>query len=103
MQSWWAGTRCWPTPLWKRSEGGASRHVRKSPPRLWNFVLIRPDRGDGEGPKRWMRKVGIMNIKKKLYLSFGAILATVLVLLAINLGAVQREHDTKAAAQRSID
>jgi methyl-accepting chemotaxis protein len=44
-----------------------------------------------------------MNIGKKLYLSFGIILATVLVLLAINLVAVQREHETKAAAQRSID
>jgi methyl-accepting chemotaxis protein len=44
-----------------------------------------------------------MNIGKKLYLSFGIILTTVLVLLAINLAAVQREHDTKAAAQRSID
>src|SRR5271155_810136 len=44
-----------------------------------------------------------MNIGKKLYISFGIILATVLVLLAINLGAVQREHETKAAAQRSID
>jgi methyl-accepting chemotaxis protein WspA len=44
-----------------------------------------------------------MNIGKKLYLSFGIILATVLVLLAINLIAVQREHETKAAAQRSID
>ncbi len=44
-----------------------------------------------------------MNIGKKLYLSFGVILATVLVLLAINLYAVHREHETKAAAQRSID
>src|ERR1039457_55686 len=44
-----------------------------------------------------------MNIGKKLYLSFGIILATVLVLLAINLAAVQREHETKAAAQRSND
>jgi len=44
-----------------------------------------------------------MNIGKKLYLSFGIILTTVLVLLAINLVAVQREHETKAAAQRSID
>ncbi|MGA7847867.1 MAG: HAMP domain-containing protein, partial [Terriglobales bacterium] len=44
-----------------------------------------------------------MNIGKKLYLNFGIILATVLVLLAINLIAVQREHETKAAAQRSID
>src|SRR5580698_3913683 len=44
-----------------------------------------------------------MNIGKKLYLSFGIILGTVLLLLAINLIAVQREHETKAAAQRSID
>src|SRR5271157_1540269 len=44
-----------------------------------------------------------MNIGKKLYISFGIILGTVLVLLAINLIAVQREHETKAAAQRSID
>ncbi|MFY9645156.1 MAG: methyl-accepting chemotaxis protein [Terriglobales bacterium] len=44
-----------------------------------------------------------MNIGKKLYLSFGIILATVLVLLAINLIAMRREHDTKAAAQRSLD
>src|ERR1700678_582780 len=44
-----------------------------------------------------------MTIKKKLYMSFGIILVTVMVLLAINLVAVQREHETKAAAQRSID
>src|SRR3984957_2380953 len=44
-----------------------------------------------------------MNIGKKLYISFGIILATVMLLLAINLVAVQREHETKAAAQRSID
>src|SRR5712671_7866408 len=44
-----------------------------------------------------------MNIGKKLYWSFGVILGTVLVLLAINLIAVQREHETKAAAQRSMD
>jgi methyl-accepting chemotaxis protein len=44
-----------------------------------------------------------MNIGKKLYISFGIILGTVLLLLAINLIAVQREHAAKAAAQRSID
>ena len=44
-----------------------------------------------------------MNIGKKLYISFGVILGTVLVLLIINLFAVHREHETKAAAQRSID
>jgi methyl-accepting chemotaxis protein len=44
-----------------------------------------------------------MNIKKKLYISFGIILGTVLMLLAINLYGVHREHETKAAAQSSID
>jgi len=44
-----------------------------------------------------------MTIRKKLYLNFGIILATVLLLLAVNLAAVRREHETKAAAQRSID
>src|SRR5208282_993554 len=44
-----------------------------------------------------------MNIKKKLYVSFGVILGTVLVLLVINLYGVHREHETKAAAQSSID
>jgi len=44
-----------------------------------------------------------MNIGKKLYLSFGIILATVLILLGINLYGVHREYETKAAAQRSID
>ena len=44
-----------------------------------------------------------MSIKKQLYLSFGIILSMVLVLLAVNLVAVRREHEAKAAAQRSID
>ena len=44
-----------------------------------------------------------MNIGKKLYLNFGIVLAAVLVLLAVNLIAVRREHETKAAAQRSIE
>src|ERR1035441_2692996 len=44
-----------------------------------------------------------MSIRKQLYVSFGIILATVLVLLAVNLAAVWREHEAKAAAQRSID
>jgi methyl-accepting chemotaxis protein len=44
-----------------------------------------------------------MTIKKQLYLSFGIILSMVLVLLAVNLVAVRREHEAKAAAQRSID
>src|SRR5713226_10591286 len=44
-----------------------------------------------------------MNIGKKLYLSFGGILATVVLLAVVILFAVWREHDTKAAAQRSMD
>jgi len=44
-----------------------------------------------------------MNIGKKLYLSFGGILGTVVLLAAVILFAVYREHDTKAAAQRSMD
>jgi len=44
-----------------------------------------------------------MNIGKKLYISFGIILALVLVLFAINMYGVHREHETKAAAQRSIE
>jgi len=44
-----------------------------------------------------------MNISKKLYLNFGIILTMVLFLLAVNLSAVFREHETKAGAQRSLD
>jgi len=44
-----------------------------------------------------------MTIGKKLYMNFGIILAAVLVLLAVNLLAVRREHEAKAAAQRSIE
>jgi methyl-accepting chemotaxis protein len=44
-----------------------------------------------------------MKIGKKLYIAFGIILAMVLILLAVNLMAVWREHEAKAAAQRSMD
>ena len=44
-----------------------------------------------------------MTIGKKLYLNFGIILAAVLVLLAVNLIAVRREHEAKGAAQRSME
>ncbi|HYK48951.1 MAG TPA: methyl-accepting chemotaxis protein, partial [Terriglobales bacterium] len=44
-----------------------------------------------------------MNIGKKLYLSFGGVLTTVVILAAVILFAVYREHETKAAAQRSMD
>jgi methyl-accepting chemotaxis protein len=44
-----------------------------------------------------------MSIRKQLYLSFGVILAMVLVLLAVNMIAVWRERAAKAAAQQSIE
>jgi len=44
-----------------------------------------------------------MTIRNKLYLNFGIVLSTVLVLLAVNLLAVRREHEIKAAAQRSVE
>ncbi|HWZ82677.1 MAG TPA: methyl-accepting chemotaxis protein [Terriglobales bacterium] len=44
-----------------------------------------------------------MNIGKKLYLSFGGILLTVVILAVVVLFAVWHAHDTKAAAQHSMD
>jgi methyl-accepting chemotaxis protein len=43
-----------------------------------------------------------MTIGKKLYLNFGIILAMVVVLFLVNLLAVRREHDAKAAAAASL-
>ena len=39
-----------------------------------------------------------MTIGKKLYVSFGIILTTVVVLFLVNWSAVQREHTAKASA-----
>jgi methyl-accepting chemotaxis protein len=44
-----------------------------------------------------------MTIGKKLYTNFGIILAMVVVLFLVNWSAVLREHDTKKAAQQSLD
>jgi len=44
-----------------------------------------------------------MNIGKKLYVNFGAILAMVVVLFLVNLVAVQREHSAKAAASQALE
>ncbi len=44
-----------------------------------------------------------MTIEKKLYINFGVILGTVLLLFVINIYGVHREHTAKDAAQRSID
>jgi methyl-accepting chemotaxis protein len=44
-----------------------------------------------------------MTIGKKLYVSFGAVLAMVVVLFGINLAAVYREHNAKASASRALE
>src|ERR1700692_553228 len=43
-----------------------------------------------------------MSIRKKLYVSFGAVLAMVIVLLLVNLVAVQREHSAKSASAQAL-
>ena len=43
-----------------------------------------------------------MTIGKKLYVNFGAVLAMVVVLFAVNLVAVYREHSAKAAASQAL-
>jgi methyl-accepting chemotaxis protein len=43
-----------------------------------------------------------MTIRQKLYVNFGAVLAMVVVLLFVNLIAVQREHSAKAAASQAL-
>ncbi|MGH9503585.1 MAG: methyl-accepting chemotaxis protein [Terriglobales bacterium] len=44
-----------------------------------------------------------MTIGKKLYISFGAVLVMVVVLFAVNLAAVYREHSAKAAASQALE
>ena len=44
-----------------------------------------------------------MPIGKRLYLSFGAVLAMVIVLFLVNIMAVQREHSAKAAASTALE
>ncbi len=44
-----------------------------------------------------------MTIGKKLYWSFGAVLTMVVVLFAVNLAAVYREHDAKASASQALE
>src|ERR1700674_3842718 len=43
-----------------------------------------------------------MTIGRKLYVSFGAVLAMVVVLFAVNLAAVYREHSAKSAASQAL-
>ncbi len=44
-----------------------------------------------------------MTIGKKLYLNFGLILAIVVVLFAVNMWVMEREHSARAAMARSLD
>src|SRR6266852_9945 len=44
-----------------------------------------------------------MTIHQRLYRSFGAILATVLILFIVNIVALRREHTARAAAAQSLD
>jgi len=44
-----------------------------------------------------------MTIHQRLYRSFGAILATVLILFIVNVLALRREHSARAAAAQSLD
>src|ERR1039457_1579822 len=44
-----------------------------------------------------------MTIGKRLYLSFGAVLAMVIVLFLVNIIAVQREHTAKAAGSMALE
>src|SRR6266699_5956344 len=43
-----------------------------------------------------------MSISKQLYKNFGYVLCMVLVLLGVNLIAVQREHSAKSAAAQAL-
>ena len=43
-----------------------------------------------------------MSIRNKLYKNFGWVLAMVIVLFLVNLVAVQREHNAKAAASQAL-
>ncbi len=44
-----------------------------------------------------------MTIGKKLYWAFGTVLATVVVLFAVNLWSAHREHNAKAAASQALE
>src|ERR1700730_12235430 len=52
------------------------------------------------GSRGWRDR---MTIGKKLYLAFGAVLATVVVLFVVNLWSVHREHSAKAAASQALE
>src|SRR5712691_8964940 len=74
---------------------------RKRRPGSWNFTSTPTN--DEQSLPHAAEEDKRMNISKKLYLNFGIILTMVLVLLAVNLIAVFREHETKAAAKQSLE
>src|SRR5205814_6869783 len=61
--------------------------------------LVRPA-PEMRGSRRRRDRV---TIGKKLYLAFGTVLATVVVLFAVNLWSVHREHSAKAAASQALE
>src|SRR5207302_11449024 len=83
------------------SRNGNLRPLRTKTAGWWKSLLSRQASDDQQD---WGFYGGAaMTISKKLYLNFGAVLAMVVVLLLVNLVAVQREHSTKAAAQQSME
>src|SRR5207302_2360843 len=83
------------------SRNGKLRPLRKKTAGWWKSLLSRQASDDQQD---WGFYGGAaMTISKKLYLNFGAVLAMVVVLLLVNLVAVEREHSAKTAAQQSME
>src|SRR5436189_3387882 len=84
-----------------RLRNGALNQVRKKQSAWWSSISTHSN--ENPCPSTRAEEDKPMNIGKKLYLSFGGVLTTVVILAAVILFAVYREHETKAAAQRSMD
>src|SRR5437588_3378589 len=83
------------------SRNGNLRPLRTKTAGWWKSLLSRQASDDQQD---WGFYGGAaMTISKKLYLNFGAVLAMVVVLLLVNLVAVEREHSAKTAAQQSME
>src|ERR1700758_4083760 len=76
---------------------GDTAPAGRKPPRV-----LGKDLTGSSAPARRCDGGTAMTIGKKLYLSFGAGLAMVVVLFLVNLVAVSREHSAKAAAASSL-
>src|SRR5437899_3816586 len=83
----------------RASAGREHRHcgIQVSASRL-GATLSAAERQKTQGKRRNRQ----MTIGRKLYSSFGAVLAMVLVLFLVNLTAVYREHSAKAAAGKAL-